>query len=121
MENPGGVLTSNQLPKSVITFLDDNKIISNEEIIAYYDYTITLNNSESAILTNKNIIYYKSGRTERIPLDSIKSISEIDNCVGVCILITSINNKRIRIEIAPFNGGDLFLQLLKDQRSNDLI
>lgn len=121
MENPGGVLTYNQLPKSVITYIDKNKIISDEEIIAYYDYTITLNNSESAILTNKNIIHYKSGRIEKISLDAIKSISEVKNCYGLCILITSLNNKKILIEIAPLNGGDLFLQLLEDQRRNDLI
>jgi len=118
MENPGGVLTYNQLPKSVITYIDNNKIIGDEEIVAYYDYTITLNNSESVILTDKNIIHYKSGRTEKISLDTIKSISEVEYCYGLCILITSLNNKNMLIEIAPLNGGDLFLQLLEDQRRN---
>ena len=99
MENPGGVLTSNQLPESVITFLDDNKIIGNEEIIAYYDYTITLNNSESAILTNKNIIYYKSGRTERIPLDSIKSIM-LEK--GYVFLNNDRQRREIEVVVASF-------------------
>ena len=60
LENPGGVLTYNQLPASVIEFFDKTDILENEQIIAYYDVTIVLDNSESAILTNKNLIYYKS-------------------------------------------------------------
>ena len=66
LENPGGVLTYNQLPASVIEFFDKTDILENEQIIAYYDVTIALDNSESAILTNKNLIYYKYGRVVRL-------------------------------------------------------
>ena len=59
LENPGGVLTYNELPNSVIEFFDKTDILENEQIIAYYDVTVVLDNSESAILTNKNLIYYK--------------------------------------------------------------
>ena len=62
LENPGGVLTYNQLPQSVIEFFEKTDILENEQIIAYYDVTIVLDNSESAILTNRNLIYYKNGR-----------------------------------------------------------
>ena len=60
-ENPGGVLTNNQLPISIIEFIDEKNILDDEYIIAYYDTTMSLDNSESAILTNKNVIYYKNG------------------------------------------------------------
>tara|TARA_Y100000766_G_C18592572_1_gene452582 strand:+ start:288 stop:647 length:360 start_codon:yes stop_codon:yes gene_type:complete len=115
MENPGGVLLYNQLPESVITFVDEKKILGDEKIIAYYDITITLNNSESAILTDKNIIYYKYGRIDKIPLSAIESISEEEVCLGECIIIKSLDNSVMSIEIAPLNGGDLFLRLLKEQ------
>ena len=115
MENPGGVLLYNQLPESVITFVDEKKILGDEKIIAYYDITITLNNSESAILTDKNIIYYKYGRIDKIPLSDIESISEEEVCLGECIIIKSLDNSVMSIEIAPLNGGDLFLRLLKEQ------
>ena len=118
MDNPGGVLTYNQLPESVITFIDENDILGDEEIIAYYDVTISLNNSESVILTDKNIIYYKSGRLDKIALSNIELIHEDEGCIGMCILITSSNNKVMQIEIAPLNGGDLFLKLLKHQQNN---
>ena len=115
MENPGGVLLYNQLPESVITFVDEKKILGDEKIIAYYDITIALNNSESAILTDKNIIYYKYGRIDKIPLSAIESISEEEVCLGACIIIKSLDNSVMSIEIAPLNGGDLFLRLLKEQ------
>lgn len=34
------------------------------------------------------------------------------NCFGVCFLITSFDNQIMKIEIAPLNNGDIFLQLL---------
>ena len=103
LENPGGVLTYNELPNSVI-----------EQIIAYYDVTVVLDNSESAILTNKNLIYYKYGRIERFPLNSIVSIEEED-CFGLCIVASTRDDRVMKIEIAPLNGGDLFLNLLRNQ------
>ena len=114
LENPGGVLTNNQLPASVIEFFDNTDILENEQIIAYYDVTIALDNSESAILTNKNLIYYKYGRVVRFPLSSIVSV-EAEECFGLCIVATTKDDRVMEIEIAPLNGGDLFLELLKKQ------
>ena len=88
LENPGCVQTNNQLPASVIEFFDKTDILENEQIIAYYDVTIALDNSESAILTNKNLIYYKYGRVVRFPLNSIVNI-EADDCFGLCIVAST--------------------------------
>ena len=114
LESPGGVLTYNQLPASVIEFFDNTDILENEQIIAYYDVTIVLDNSESAILTNKNLIYYKYGRVVRFPLNSIVNI-EAEDCFGLCIVASTRDNRVMEIEIAPLCGGDLFLDLLRKQ------
>ncbi len=114
LENPGCVQTNNQLPASVIEFFDKTDILENEQIIAYYDVTIALDNSESAILTNKNLIYYKYGRVVRFPLNSIVNI-EADDCFGLCIVASTRDNRVMEIEIAPLCGGDLFLDLLRKQ------
>lgn len=114
LENPGGVLTYNQLPQSVIEFFEKTDILENEQIIAYYDVTIVLDNSESAILTNRNLIYYKDGRIEKFPLDMIASI-DAENCFGLCIIVSTRDDRTMKIEIAPLNGGDLFLELLRKQ------
>ena len=114
LENPGCVQTNNQLPASVIEFFDKTDILENEQIIAYYDVTIALDNSESAILTNKNLIYYKYGRVVRFPLNSIVNI-EAEDCFGLCIVASTRDNRVMEIEIAPLCGGDLFLDLLRKQ------
>mgnify|MGYP001223703947 CR=1 FL=1 len=114
LENPGGVLTYNQLPQSVIEFFEKTDILENEQIIAYYDVTIVLDNSESAILTNRNLIYYKNGRIEKFPLDLIANI-DAENCFGLCIIVSTRDDRTMKIEIAPLNGGDLFLELLRKQ------
>ena len=114
LENPGGVLTYNQLPQSVIEFFEKTDILENEQIIAYYDVTIVLDNSESAILTNRNLIYYKNGRIEKFPLNLIASI-DAENCFGLCIIVSTRDDRTMKIEIAPLNGGDLFLELLRKQ------
>ena len=114
LENPGGVLTYNELPASVIEFFDTTDILENEQIIAYYDVTLVLDNSESAILTNKNLIYYKYGRVERFPLSSIVSIEE-EECFGLCIIASTRDSRVMKKEIAPLNGGDIFLELLRKQ------
>ena len=114
LENPGGVLTYNELPASVIEFFDTTDILENEQIIAYYDVTLVLDNSESAILTNKNLIYYKYGRVEKFPLRNIVSIEE-EECFGLCIIASTSDSRVMKIEIAPLNGGDIFLELLRKQ------
>tara|TARA_B100001939_G_C16662514_1_gene496594 strand:+ start:95 stop:505 length:411 start_codon:yes stop_codon:yes gene_type:complete len=115
IDNPGGVLTANQLPQSVIKFIKEENILENEEVIAYYDVTIALNNTESAILTDRNLIYYKSGRIDKMPLNSIESVSQQEDCFGVCIVVTSYSARVMKIDIAPWNGGELFLDLLLNQ------
>ena len=84
LENPGGLdlLTISFLLQ--IEFFDKTDILENEQIIAYYDVTIALDNSETAILTNKNLIYYKYGRVVRFPLSSIESI-EAEECNGFAL------------------------------------
>ena len=115
IENPGGVLTYNQIPTSVFEFIDRKNILDDEEIIAYYDVTISLNNSESAILTNKNVIYFNDGRVMKIPLNEIQSIDQDKDIFTFYIYVASINGPLMTIEIAHLNGGDLFLDLLRKE------
>ena len=113
-EDSGGVLLSNEISNSTIIYLEENKVLNqNEEIIAYYDVTITLNNSESAILTDKRVIYYNEGSIHSIRLDNIKNIEhETSVLLGDIITIESLQGKFLKITIAPFNQGNIFLDLL---------
>ena len=111
LSNPGGVLTNNQIPNSVWEYIDRKGILEDEYLIAYYDVTITLDNSESAILTNKNVIYNKSGRISKIPLSQIDKVDD-ERCMGLCIHIFPMEGPTMTITIALLNGGNIFLDLL---------
>ena len=112
----GGVVMYNEIPESVSTYLEEEKILQDEELLAYYDVTLSLNNSESAMLTTKGVIYHKRGRNTRITYDQIAKVTAED-CFGLCILVESYDSRIMKIEIAPLNGGDMFLDVLMD-RSN---
>jgi|ETNmetMinimDraft_1059919.scaffolds.fasta_scaffold61460_1 hypothetical protein len=111
LENQG-VLTNNQIPASVFDFMDEKNILEDEYVIAYYDFTIFLDNSESAILTNKNAIYYKNGRVSKIPLRDIESVDHESTTLEFIIYVTPTYGPIMTIPIASLNRGSLFLDLL---------
>ena len=110
----GGVTLQNELPTSVHQYIKDNQILdSDESIVAYYDTTISLSNEVSAMITNKNIIYHNNGINTKISLDDIASINHtIETFIGDIITVESNEGNYMKIEIAPFNGGEIFLQIL---------
>ena len=62
-EEPVGVLLSNQISETQREYIKKNQILNQTEtILAYYDVTFLLDNSESAILTNQRVIYHKSNK-----------------------------------------------------------
>jgi len=122
LDNQGGVLTNNQIPASVFDFMDEKNILDDEYIIAYYDFTIFLDNSESAILTNKNTIYYKNGRISKIPLHDIEFVDHESTTLEFIIYITPANGPIMTIPIASLNRGDLFLDLLtREVKKNSIL
>lgn len=110
-----GVLMQNEIPESVYTYAINHQILdSNESIIAYYDTTISLSNEESAMITTKNLIYHNNGRTTKMLLDDIILVKHNkETLVGDIITAESKDGSIMKIEIAPLNGGELFLEILR--------
>tara|TARA_B100000575_G_C23134888_1_gene659064 strand:- start:3095 stop:3520 length:426 start_codon:yes stop_codon:yes gene_type:complete len=113
----GGVTLQNELPPSVHLYVKNNQILdSNESIVAYYDATITLSNEVSAIITNKSLIYHNNGVNTKMRLSDIVSIDhKKETFIGDVITVESYDGNLMKIEIAPLNDGELFLQILKDR------
>jgi hypothetical protein len=112
-----GVLMQNEIPQSVYTYAATHQILDESEtIIAYYDATISLSNEESAMITNKHVIYHYNGRTTKMPLKDIVSINHtVETLVGDIITVESSGGNFMKIEIAPLNGGEIFLNVLKSK------
>ena len=85
-----------------------------EKILAYYDYTVILDATEAAVLTDQRVFYYVNGRiSQQLKLKQIKDIRDYDGELGIrFIVIKGAGGKTVNIEIAPFNGGSDFVRAL---------
>jgi hypothetical protein len=112
-----GVLMQNEIPQSVYTYAATHQILDEgETIVTYYDATISLSNEESAMITNKHVIYHYNGRTTKMPLQDIVSINHTEETlVGDIITVESLDGNMMKIEIAPLNGGEIFLSVLRSK------
>lgn len=110
----GGVLYSNEMEEYALGYIEEHKILnSNEELIAYYDYTLALDGTEATILTNERIIYHKKGSTKAFDLIDVVDVKHrYEDFDGDIIEITNKDGKFLKIEIAPDNGGESFYNAL---------
>jgi hypothetical protein len=113
----GGVRLSNTMEDYAIEYLDQNQVLlPDEKIVAYYDVTVALNGSEAAILTDSRVIYHKHGRNTTINLSDIAEINQAGNGMGgVLIQISDQAGDMMAIDIAAFNQGELFLEALENK------
>ena len=109
-----GVLFPNEISEKTLDYIENKKILKeNEKILAYYDVTISLDNTESAILTDKRVVYHKSNRNNSFLYKNIKNVDhKTDTLIGDIITIESFGGEFMKIEIAHWMGGDVFLELL---------
>jgi len=107
----------NEIPQSVYTYAATHQILDEgETIVTYYDATISLSNEESAMITNKHVIYHYNGRTTKMPLQDIVSINHTEETLaGDIITVESLDGNMMKIEIAPLNGGEIFLSVLRSK------
>jgi hypothetical protein len=106
----GGVKLSNEMEEYAAQYLKEHRILDeSEQLVAYYDATISLNATEAAILTTKRVIYHKSGATDSINLADIRDIRHRkETLIGDIFETFSDSGKSMKIEIAPLNQGETF-------------
>lgn len=112
----GGVKMANEMDEYALEYIEKHKLLDDtEQLIAYYDATISLNGSEAAILTTERVIYHKAGRTTSIALAEIEDVQHHQEAlIGDIIEVKGRSAERIKIEIAPLNQGRSFYEALVD-------
>ena len=112
----GGVRANNNMEKYAIEYIEENNILNiGENILAYYDYTISLDGTECAILTNERIIYHnKNTYTKSIKIENIEKIEHRENFLDGDIIDIKAKNKTMLIKIAHLNDGEYFLKKIKE-------
>jgi hypothetical protein len=105
-----GVLVGNQIEPYARSYMSEHGLVDEDEaVVCYYDASIALDGSESAILTNRRVLYDKEGVTTAIDLADVQDVTARDEgMVGYVIDVRGRSGARLRIEIAPFNDGETF-------------
>lgn len=111
----GGVRLPNQMEQYALDYLEENSILEpDEDLLAYYDHSLTLNGTEAAIITSKRAIYHKGGKSTAIPLEEIEDIQHrYENGTGDIIEIRNTSGVTMKIVIYPYNQGQTFYNVLQ--------
>ena len=74
----GGVRLEGQMEAYAEEYLDQNSLLKpGEKILAYYDYTVTLDGTEAGVLPDQRVFYYYNGSiSQEIRLKNITKILE---------------------------------------------
>jgi hypothetical protein len=115
----GGVRAANQMEPYALEYIEKHGLLEpGEKLIAYYDGTMDMDATESALLTSSRVVYHLDGRTTAVRLEDIEAVntSEVP-LIGDIIDIRSTQGELVRIEIAPLNGGQTFIRELEAARS----
>ena len=110
----GGVRTTNTMERYALDYLNQQALLEpGENIVAYYDVTISLDSSEAAILTDQRLIYHAPLGDTVFDLAEIDSIDHrYESLMGDIITVAAKDGRVMGIEIAPMNSGSVFLNAL---------
>lgn len=114
----GGVRLGNRIEPYAVEYLAKHKIVEpDENVIAYYDNTISLDGTDAAILTQRRLIYHFNGMNTVIPVDQIVDVRSRDaGVLGTIIEVEGEDGTMVKIEIAPLNDAPAFMNALESQR-----
>lgn len=110
----GGVRAGNQLSKDDLAHIHQHvKLADGEEVISFYDSTMKIDGSEAAVLTSKRLVTWTPSLTSELPVSDIKRIDhESDPLLGELLDVTGASGTLLRVEVAPFNDGQRFVDAL---------
>lgn len=110
----GGVKLGNEMDAYALEYIEQHGLIGpKEQILAYYDVTISMDGTEAALLTSRRLIYHKNGADTSIALDEITDVRHRkEGLIGDILEIDSSTGQTMKIEIAPLNQGETFKNVL---------
>ena len=111
----GGVRSGNSMEAYATDYINANQLLDpGENVVAYYDVTVSLSSKECAILTDQRLIYHAPGGNTSIDLKDITEITHYED-FGTVIVVKAVNGQSMTIVVAPLNNGMMFVDLLESQ------
>ena len=114
-----GVKFGNEMDQYALDYLEEHRLLDEGEVVkAYYDATISMDGTEAAILTDRRVLYHRSGSTIEVALEDIVEVDfRNEGLVGDVIEIVDSRGDALRVEIAPLNDGAAFFRALERARA----
>jgi len=115
LDKEGTVRVGSNMEAYALEYLENHEILyPDEKILAYYDYTISLDGTTAAILTDTRLIYHNQETTTTyFFLDEITKIDHYEKSIEGLFIEAWKGDELMMIEIAYWQGGDIFLNILK--------
>lgn len=115
----GGVRMANDMEPYAVEYLDQHRLLdADESLISYYDETIGLDGTSAIILTDRRVIHHTPAGTSDMLLTAIEDISVSEDNLGFSIaVLEGKDGRRMKLEFAALNNGDLFIDALHDQHA----
>jgi len=109
-DSPQGVVIGIAIPEKAVAALRTAKVINPEErVLAYWDSTLSLDQSELGLVTNEAIIQRQDGRVDRVPYADVVSARFAEDApLTQSLTVVAKDAHSMRIEIAVLNSGDAF-------------
>ena len=115
-DQPSGVVLGAQVPETTVKALEAKNLLKPDEtLLAYHDATIRLDMSEVTLVTSSRVVYAKGETAAAMALVDVTRITHhTEGILGDIIDIVAIDGRTMRIEIAPLNGGDAYVDVLEE-------
>jgi|TARA_B110000914_G_scaffold225133_1_gene244966 hypothetical protein len=114
-EYVGGVRVGNNMESYALSYIENHEILSPyEKILAYYDYTISLDGTTAAIITNDRLIFHNQDtKTTYFYLEDITKIKHYKKVMEGFFIEVWKGTELMMINIAPLNDANIFLDVLE--------
>ena len=113
---PSGVVLGAQVPEATVKALEAKNLLkADEALLAYHDATLRLDMSEVTLVTSSRVVWAKGNAAVAMALVDVTRITHhTEGLLGDVIDIVSIDGRTMRVEIAPLNGGDAYVDILEE-------
>jgi hypothetical protein len=115
-EQPSGVVLGAQVPEATLKALEAKNLLKPDEaLLAYHDATLRLDMSEVTLVTTSRVVWAKGDTAAAMALVDVTRITHhTEGLLGDIIDIVSIDGRTMRVQIAPLNGGDAYVNVLEE-------
>ena len=110
-----GVLAGNQVDRKTKALIAKRAPLGpDEEIVSFYDTTISVDGSECALLTTERLVYWTKDEVSQLAVDEITELRHDEVPLeGDVITAMDAKGRQVKVEVAPMNDGAAFLRALE--------